>query len=59
MVYKITPKELQGRKDDYLIVDVREADELVEEGNPLITRFLLFLNYIVILQHIHISIMFD
>ena len=32
MVYKITPKELQGRKDEYLIVDVREADELVEEG---------------------------
>jgi rhodanese-related sulfurtransferase len=32
MVYKITPKELQGRKDEYTIVDVREADELVEEG---------------------------
>jgi rhodanese-related sulfurtransferase len=32
MVYKITPKELQGRKDEYVIVDVREADELVEEG---------------------------
>jgi rhodanese-related sulfurtransferase len=32
LVYKITPKELQGRKDEYLIVDVREADELVEEG---------------------------
>lgn len=32
MVYKITPKELQGRKDEYLIVDVREADELEEEG---------------------------
>src|SRR4051794_17524361 len=32
MVYKITPKELQGRKDEYVIVDVREVDELVEEG---------------------------
>jgi rhodanese-related sulfurtransferase len=31
MVYKITPKELQGRKDEYMIVDVREADEM-EEG---------------------------
>ena len=32
MVYKVTPKELQGRKDEYTIVDVREADELEEEG---------------------------
>ncbi|HEY9492058.1 MAG TPA: rhodanese-like domain-containing protein [Nitrososphaeraceae archaeon] len=32
MVYKVTPKELQGRKDEFLILDVREADELVEEG---------------------------
>jgi rhodanese-related sulfurtransferase len=32
MVYKVTPKELQGRKDECVIVDVREADELVEEG---------------------------
>ena len=32
MAYKITPKELQGRKDEYVIVDVREADELEEEG---------------------------
>ena len=32
MVYKVTPKELQGRKDEYLIVVVREADELEEEG---------------------------
>ena len=32
MVYKATPKELQGRKDEFVIVDVREADELVEEG---------------------------
>jgi rhodanese-related sulfurtransferase len=31
MVYKITAKELQGRKDEYIIVDVRETDEL-EEG---------------------------
>jgi rhodanese-related sulfurtransferase len=31
MVYKITPKELQGRKDEYVIVDVRETDE-IEEG---------------------------
>ena len=28
MVYKVTPKELQGRKDEFVIVDVREADEL-------------------------------
>ena len=32
MVYKITPKELQGRKDEFVILDVREADELEEEG---------------------------
>jgi rhodanese-related sulfurtransferase len=31
MVYKVTPKELQGKKDEYVIVDVRETDEL-EEG---------------------------
>ena len=32
MANKVTPRELQGRKDEYVIVDVREADELVEEG---------------------------
>ena len=32
MVYKVTPKQLKGRKDECVIVDVREADELVEEG---------------------------
>ena len=32
MVYKVTPKELKGRKDEFVILDVREADELVEEG---------------------------
>jgi rhodanese-related sulfurtransferase len=32
MVYKVTPRELQGRKDEYVIVDVREADELEDEG---------------------------
>jgi rhodanese-related sulfurtransferase len=32
MVYKITPKELQGRKDEFMMIDVREADELEEEG---------------------------
>jgi hypothetical protein len=31
-VYKVTPKELQGREDEFVIIDVREADELVEEG---------------------------
>jgi rhodanese-related sulfurtransferase len=31
MVYKVAPKELQGRKEEYMIVDVRETDEL-EEG---------------------------
>jgi rhodanese-related sulfurtransferase len=32
MADKITPIELQARKDDYVIIDVREADELEEEG---------------------------
>jgi rhodanese-related sulfurtransferase len=32
MADRITPKELQERKDEYIIVDVREADELDEEG---------------------------
>jgi rhodanese-related sulfurtransferase len=32
MVYKVTPKELKGRKDECVILDVREADELEEEG---------------------------
>jgi rhodanese-related sulfurtransferase len=32
MVYKLTSKELQGRKDEFMIIDVREADELEEEG---------------------------
>jgi rhodanese-related sulfurtransferase len=32
MADKITPKELQARRDEYVIVDVREADELEEEG---------------------------
>jgi rhodanese-related sulfurtransferase len=32
MADKITPKELQARKDEYAIIDVREADELEEEG---------------------------
>lgn len=31
MADKITPKELQEAKDQYVILDVREADEL-EEG---------------------------
>ena len=31
MADKITPKELQARTDEYMIIDVREADEL-EEG---------------------------
>jgi rhodanese-related sulfurtransferase len=30
MAYKIAPKELQGRKYEYVIVDVRETDELKE-----------------------------
>jgi rhodanese-related sulfurtransferase len=30
MAEKITLKELQARKDDYVIIDVREADELKE-----------------------------
>ena len=32
MADRITPKELQERKDEYMIADVREADELEEEG---------------------------
>ena len=31
MASKVTPKELQEGKDEYMILDVREADEL-EEG---------------------------
>jgi len=31
MANKVASKELQGRQDDYMYVDVREADEL-EEG---------------------------
>ena len=31
MADKIAPKELQARTDEYMIIDVREADEL-EEG---------------------------
>jgi len=31
MANKVTSKELQGRQDEYMYVDVREADEL-EEG---------------------------
>jgi rhodanese-related sulfurtransferase len=31
MTNKVTPRELQERKDEYMILDVREADEL-EEG---------------------------
>ena len=31
MAEKITPKELQARKDEYVIIDVREANE-VKEG---------------------------
>ena len=30
MAEKITPKELQARKDEYVIIDVREPDELKE-----------------------------
>ena len=30
MANKVTPKELQNRKDQYVYVDVREADELEE-----------------------------
>jgi hypothetical protein len=32
MAEKITPEELEARRDEYVIVDVREADELEEEG---------------------------
>jgi rhodanese-related sulfurtransferase len=31
MANKITPKELQEKKDEYVIIDVRESDEL-EQG---------------------------
>jgi hypothetical protein len=30
MAEKITPKELQASKDEHVIIDVREADELKE-----------------------------
>jgi rhodanese-related sulfurtransferase len=32
MANKISPKELSERKDEYLIIDVREADEVNEDG---------------------------
>jgi rhodanese-related sulfurtransferase len=32
MANKITPKELAERKDDYVIIDVRESDEVNEDG---------------------------
>ena len=32
MANKINPKELQEKKDEYLIIDVRESDEL-EQGS--------------------------
>lgn len=35
MADKIMPKELQARKDEYAIIDVREADELEEEEGKI------------------------
>jgi rhodanese-related sulfurtransferase len=32
MAEKITPKDLAGKKDQYVIVDVREPDEIEKEG---------------------------
>lgn len=32
MADKIAPKDLAGRKDDIVLIDVREADEVKEDG---------------------------
>lgn len=32
MADKITAKDLVGKKDDFVIIDVREADEVAEDG---------------------------
>jgi rhodanese-related sulfurtransferase len=32
MADKITAKDLAGKKDDFVIIDVREADEVAEDG---------------------------
>ena len=39
MAEKITPKELQARKDEYVIIDVREPDELKEGANRWSNQF--------------------
>lgn len=36
MVDKITSKDLADKKDDFVLVDVREADEVAEDGGSLI-----------------------
>ena len=37
MAGKITPKELMSQKNDFVIIDVREPDELVKEGFNAVT----------------------
>lgn len=32
MADKITPKDVSEKKDDFVLIDVREADEVAEEG---------------------------
>ena len=32
MADKITPKDVSEKKDDFVLIDVREADEVAEDG---------------------------
>jgi rhodanese-related sulfurtransferase len=36
MADKITSKDLADKKDDFVLIDVREADEVVEDGGGII-----------------------
>jgi rhodanese-related sulfurtransferase len=36
MADKITAKELADKKDDFVLIDVREADEIAEDGGSTI-----------------------
>ena len=36
MADKITAKDLADKKDDFVLIDVREADEIAEDGGAII-----------------------
>jgi hypothetical protein len=36
MADKITPKDVAEKKDDFVVIDVREADEVAENGDGII-----------------------